>query len=53
MIVTDDAGNRVEYDFIILQYFNLQSWIFFFIVIASLSTLAGYILVKRKRLKID
>ncbi len=52
MIVTDAAGNRVEYDFIILQYFNLQSWIFFLIVIASLSTLAGYILVKRKRLKI-
>ena len=52
MIVTDAAGNRVEYDFIILQYFNLQSWIFFLIVIASLGTLAGYILVKRKRLKI-
>ena len=52
MIVTDAAGNRVEYDFIILQYFNLQSWIFFLIVIASIGTLAGYILVKRKRLKI-
>ena len=52
MIVSDAAGNRVEYDFIILQYFNLQSWIFFLIVIASLCTLAGYILVKRKRLKI-
>ena len=52
MIVTDSAGNSVEYDFIILQYFNLQSWVFFLLVIAVIAAVAVYILVQRKRLKI-
>jgi len=52
MIVTDSAGNSVEYDFIILQYFNLQSWIFFLIVIACVAAVIVYVVVKRKRLKI-
>ena len=52
MIVTDGAGNSVEYSFIILQYFNLQSWIFFLLVLAVIAAVAGYILVQRKRLKI-
>jgi len=52
MIVTDAAGNSVEYAFIILQYFNLQSWIFFLIVIACAAAVVVYIIVKRKRLKI-
>jgi len=52
MVVTDAAGNKAEYTFIILQYFNLQSWIFFLIVIAAVGAVIGYILIQRKRLKI-
>ena len=52
MIVTDSAGNSVEYDFIILQYFNLQSWVFFILVVAVIAGVVGYVLVQRKRLKI-
>lgn len=52
MIVTDAAGNRVEYNFIILQYLNLQSWIFFLVVLALVAVVAGYIVLQRKRLKI-
>jgi len=52
MIVTDAAGNSIEYDFIILQYFNLQSWIFFLIVFACAAAVIIYVVLKRKRLKI-
>ena len=52
MVVTDAAGNRVEYSFIILQYLNLQSWIFFLVVLALIAAVAAYIVIQRKRLKI-
>ena len=52
MIVKDAAGNGVEYDFIILQYYNLQSWVFFLMVIAALFAVGMYVLLQRKRLKI-
>ena len=52
MIVTDEAGNSVEYDFIILQYLNLTSWAFFLLVFAVIAAVITYILVQRKRLKI-
>ncbi|MBR2716627.1 MAG: hypothetical protein IKP17_02130 [Oscillospiraceae bacterium] len=52
MIVTDAAGNSVEYDFIILQYLDLQSWAFFLLVLAIFAAVISYIIVRRKRLKI-
>ena len=52
MIVRDAAGNSVEYDFIILQYFNLESWMFFLLVVLIICAVAGYIIIQRKRLKI-
>ena len=52
MLVMDAAGNTKEYDFIILQYFNLQSWIFFLIVLAVIAAVVIYIVMQRKRLKI-
>lgn len=52
MIVTDEAGNSVEYDFIILQYLNLQSWAFFLLVFAVVAAVIAYIVIQRKRLKI-
>ena len=52
MIVTDAAGNSVEYDFIILQYLNLTSWAFFLLVFVVICAVVMYIILKRKRLKI-
>ena len=52
MIVSDEAGNSVEYDFIILQYLNLQSWAFFLLVFAVVAAVIAYIVIRRKRLKI-
>ena len=52
MIVTDAAGNSIEYDFIILQYLNTQSWMFFLAVILVIAAVTVYILLQRKRLKI-
>ena len=52
MLVTDAAGNIVEYNFIILQYLNLESWIFFLVVLALIGAVVGYIILQRKRLKI-
>ena len=52
MIVMDAAGNSVQYDFIILQYFNLQSWMFFLAVVLVLGAVAAYIILQRMRLKI-
>ena len=50
--VYDAAGNMREYNFSILMYFDTSSWIFFLLVLASIGAVAGYILIKRKRLKI-
>ena len=52
MIVMDAAGNSVQYDFIILQYFDLQSWMFFLLVALVVCAVAAYIILQRKRLKI-
>ncbi len=52
MFVMDAAGNSVEYDFIILQYFNLQSWMFFLAVVLVIAAVTTYIAIQRKRLKI-
>ena len=52
MLVTDPAGNTAEYHFIILQYLNTQSWVFFLIVGATLAALIVYLALQRRRLKI-
>lgn len=52
MLVTDSAGNTVEYSFIILQYYNMQSWVFFLLVFIVLAAVIIYIVVKRRRLKV-
>ena len=52
MKVTDAAGNSVEYSFIILQYLNMQSWIFFLLVFAIIAAIILYVVIQRKRLKI-
>jgi len=52
MRVYDAAGNMKEYTFQIMVYFNASSWIFVLIVLAVVATVAGYILYKRKHLRI-
>ena len=52
MLVMDAAGNTTRYDFIILQYFNLQSWVFFLAVVLVIAAVTTYIVLQRKRLKI-
>ena len=52
MLVMDAAGNTTRYDFIILQYFNLQSWMFFLAVVLVIAAVTTYIVLQRKRLKI-
>ena len=52
MLVMDAAGNTTRYDFIILQYFNLQSWMFFLAVVLVIAAVTAYIVLQRKRLKI-
>ena len=52
MIVMDAAGNSVQYDFIILQYFDMKSWMFFLLVALVVCAVAAYIILQRKRLKI-
>ena len=52
MLVQDSAGNITEYDFIIMQYFNMQSWVFFLLVIAAVAAVGIYVLAQKKRLKI-
>ena len=52
MIVSDAAGNTMEYNFIILQYLNLQSGAFFLLLFAVIAAVVIYVISKRKRLKI-
>lgn len=52
MQVFDDAGNMTQYEFIIMMYFNAQSWLFIILVSLSLAAVGAYILIQRKHLKI-
>ena len=52
MLVTDSAGNTAEYNFIILQYLNIQGWLFFLILGVTLVTVIIYLALQRRRLKI-
>ena len=52
LTVRDAAGNETEYDFVILQYFNLQSWVFFLMVFAAIAAVVVYVWMKRRRLKV-
>lgn len=50
--VRDAAGNKSEYGYIIMLYFNYGSIVFFVLLSVSLLALAIYIFIKRKRLEI-
>ena len=50
--VADSAGNTAVEQFTILVYFDLNSLIFFALICASLAGVLGYMLYKRKKLKV-
>ena len=50
--VTDSAGNTAMEQFAIMVYFDLNSLIFFALICASLAGVLGYMLYKRKKLKV-
>ena len=50
--VTDAAGNAAAYQFTILAYLDLNSLLFFALICASLAGVLGYILYKRKKLRV-
>ena len=50
--VTDGAGNSAYSRFTILMYFDINSLIFFALVCLSLAGVLGYVLYKRKKLKV-
>lgn len=50
--VTDGAGNTAMEQFVIMVYFDLNSLVFFALVCGSLAGVLGYMLYKRKKLKV-
>lgn len=48
----DAAGNAAAYQFTILAYLDLNSLLFFALICASLAGVLGYILYKRKKLRV-
>ncbi len=52
MQVFDAAGNMTEYRFVILTYFTVSSLIFIAFAVAIVVSVAVYILIKRKNLRI-
>ena len=49
--VTDAAGNSATYQFTILMYFDNNSLIFFALVVAAITAMVVYIIIKRKNLR--
>ena len=52
IIVQDEAGNVTRYSFSILPYFDMNSWIFFGLVILVLAGTGGYLYLEYKRVRV-
>ena len=52
VIVTDNADNRVTYDFTIMIYLDVNGIAFFIIIAAVIGAVVAYILIQRKNLKV-
>lgn len=52
VVVTDKAGNYVEREFTILLYLNMQSWMFFGLVLIIVTGLAIVLTIERMRLRV-
>jgi hypothetical protein len=52
VIVTDNADNRVTYDFTIMIYLDVNGIVFFIIIAAVIGAVVAYIMIQRKNLKV-
>ena len=52
IIVQDEAGNVTRYSFSILPYFDMNSWIFFGLVLLVIAGTGGYLYLERKRVRV-
>ena len=50
--LADEAGNKTTYAFTILVYFDGNSWLFFFLVVAACVSLVVYLAYSRKHLRV-
>jgi hypothetical protein len=52
IILQDEAGNLTDYEFSILVYFDLSSWIFFAMVMLTVIGTGVYLYLERKRMRV-
>jgi hypothetical protein len=52
IILQDEAGNLTDYEFSILVYFDLSSWIFFAMVMLAVVGTGVYLYLERKRMRV-
>ena len=52
IILMDEAGNYTNYEFTILAYFDLNSWLFFALVILVVAGTGTYLYLERKRMRV-
>ena len=52
IILQDEAGNHTNYAFTILAYFDINSWIFFALVVLVLTGTGVYLYMERKRMRV-
>ena len=52
IILQDEAGNHTNYTFSILAYFDINSWIFFALVVTVLAGTGVYLYMERKRMRV-
>lgn len=50
--LADEAGNKTTYSFTILIYFDGNSWLFFFLVLAACISVVIYLMHSRKHLRV-
>lgn len=50
--LADEAGNKTTYSFTILIYFDGNSWLFFFLVLAACISVLIYLMHSRKHLRV-
>lgn len=50
--VRDEAGNQTMYEFVILSYFNISSWVFLGLCLVVVIGLIAYIILLRKNLRV-
>ena len=52
IVLLDEAGNHTNYTFSILTYFDINSWIFFALVVMVVAGIGIYLYMERKRMRV-